>query len=224
LSVPVTALVSGLVVWYVKVAGTDVRGARLQPVATPACAALIMVANAVAVVPTWTDRLLGKTAATRDCALLIDGSNTNIRTRILPEKRPKAGHKRLAACILRYNTRVIVARAIIDLPLPHQIRHSSPMVWPASKVTIDLKTKIFRLHLHCLCFSRESRKLSVATVRLPSSALRLRWAIWVVIASASSIAGEVERDLLPPTSSTRVSTVRFNREGMAVEAPSAALS
>jgi hypothetical protein len=122
---PVSALVIGLVVWYVKVAGTDVRGARLQPVAVSA-AVLIIVANAVAVPPTWTERLLGRTAATKDCALLIDGSKTHIRTRILPEKRHKAGHERLAACILRYNTGVIVARDIIVRPLQHQTRYGSP--------------------------------------------------------------------------------------------------
>src|SRR5688500_3193183 len=59
---PVSALVAGLVVWYRNEAGNDVAGLIAQP--TPATApGLMMVANAVAVPPTWTERLDGRMAA-----------------------------------------------------------------------------------------------------------------------------------------------------------------
>jgi hypothetical protein len=90
LIVPVTALVVGLVGWYVKVAGTDVRGARLQPVAVSA-AVLIIVANAVTVPPTWTERLVGSTAANKDWALLVDGRNTSAQTTIRMKHRHTVG-------------------------------------------------------------------------------------------------------------------------------------
>lgn len=61
-AVLVTALVLGSVVWYRKVVGTLVIGEIPQPVAA-AWLELMMVANAVAGTPTFTERLLGRTAA-----------------------------------------------------------------------------------------------------------------------------------------------------------------
>jgi hypothetical protein len=65
LGAPTSTLVDGLVLWYRKVAGTIVMGAMEQLVAVVA-PALTMVANAVAVPPTTTDRLPGSTAETND--------------------------------------------------------------------------------------------------------------------------------------------------------------
>ena len=63
LEVPVSTLVNGSVVWNRKSAGTLVIGAMPQLVAV--CSSVLMiVANAVAVSPTCTERLLGRTAAT----------------------------------------------------------------------------------------------------------------------------------------------------------------
>jgi hypothetical protein len=61
--VPVSALVVGLVVRKWKLAGMLVAGAIAQVEALP-CPALRIVANAVAVAPTATERLSGNTAAT----------------------------------------------------------------------------------------------------------------------------------------------------------------
>jgi hypothetical protein len=68
LGVPVTALVTGSVVWYVKLAGRAPSDAMLQPAASPVPDA-ITVAKAVAGVPIVTERLLGKTAADKLGAL-----------------------------------------------------------------------------------------------------------------------------------------------------------
>src|SRR5580700_7891875 len=63
LAVPVRALVVGSVVWNTKPAGMPVVGAIVQ-VEASAGPALMIVANAVAVLPTATERLVGSTAAT----------------------------------------------------------------------------------------------------------------------------------------------------------------
>src|SRR5438477_8130712 len=63
LRVPVRVLVAGSVVWKAKPAGSGVTGAGRHWVAVPG-PTLMMVANAVAGLPTWTERPLGRTAAT----------------------------------------------------------------------------------------------------------------------------------------------------------------
>src|SRR5262245_3773153 len=64
LGLPVTRLVAGSVVWNANCAGTVVTGATRHPTASPP-PVLIMVAKAVAVAPTCTERLAGRTAARR---------------------------------------------------------------------------------------------------------------------------------------------------------------
>src|SRR5262245_62750471 len=64
LGAPVSWLVVESVVWYAKLAGTfAVLGENSQRVA-PLAPELISVVKAVAVPPTWTERLEGRTAAT----------------------------------------------------------------------------------------------------------------------------------------------------------------
>src|SRR5262245_40303966 len=60
---PMTWLVAGSVVWYVNVAGRLVNSETPHAGAVTELA-LIIVANAVAVLPSCTERLLGSTAAT----------------------------------------------------------------------------------------------------------------------------------------------------------------
>jgi hypothetical protein len=62
--VPVTALVLGFVVWNTKLAGMLVAGAIVQVEASSGPASII-VAKAVGVAPSSTERLNGSTAATR---------------------------------------------------------------------------------------------------------------------------------------------------------------
>src|SRR5712691_622648 len=76
---PITALVVGSVVRKTKVAGTVVSGAMVQPVAVLE-PVLIIVAKAVAGVPTWTERLLGSTAATSAWAPVVAGLSTRARS------------------------------------------------------------------------------------------------------------------------------------------------
>src|SRR5262245_2055464 len=80
--VPVSWLVAGSVVWNVKLAGRLrlASGEKAQPVAA-LVPELISVAKAVAVVPTWTERLEGRTAATNVVggAVLV-GVNDHLRT------------------------------------------------------------------------------------------------------------------------------------------------
>jgi hypothetical protein len=52
----------------VKLAGIFVWSEMLTSRARLLLSVLMIVANAVAVFPTWTDRLVGKIAATNDCA------------------------------------------------------------------------------------------------------------------------------------------------------------
>jgi hypothetical protein len=59
---PVRVFVDGSVVWYMKVAGTAMAGLIAQSVAVVP-PPFRMVAKAVAVPPTWTERLLGRIAA-----------------------------------------------------------------------------------------------------------------------------------------------------------------
>ena len=65
---PASALVEGFVVWKEKLTEAVVERRMVQSIAGMV-PVLIMVTNAVAAVPTWTERLLGKTAATREMAL-----------------------------------------------------------------------------------------------------------------------------------------------------------
>jgi len=60
---PVSALVAGLVVWYTKLAGTVVTGTIAQPLKAEE-PLLMIVAKAVAVLPSSTERLDGNTAET----------------------------------------------------------------------------------------------------------------------------------------------------------------
>jgi hypothetical protein len=84
---PVSALVAGLVVWYTKLAGTMVTGTTVQPLAADE-PLLMMVANAVAVLPTWTDRLDGNTAATSGDASHVRLLRcTNASSDVLPVTR-----------------------------------------------------------------------------------------------------------------------------------------
>jgi hypothetical protein len=62
--VPTSAFVAGSVVWYEKLAGMKVIGCKPQ-LSAVVSSMLMTVANAVAVSPTWTERLLGSTAAAR---------------------------------------------------------------------------------------------------------------------------------------------------------------
>src|SRR4029450_13840602 len=68
---PVTWLVAGSVDWYMNVAGRLIKSERPHPVAITE-PTWIIVAKAVAVVPTCTERLDGSTAATKanDCTAL----------------------------------------------------------------------------------------------------------------------------------------------------------
>ena len=85
LGVPVNALVAGLVVWYAKPAVTLVTGAIVQPAAV-AGPAFIRVAKAVAVLPSWTDRLDGSTAAAR----ATGGGEHAVRLAPLPQHKSNA--------------------------------------------------------------------------------------------------------------------------------------
>src|SRR5262245_20941938 len=78
LGVPMTWLVVGSVVWYAKVAGRPVTSAGRQASAVPG-PALMIVAKAVAGVPTCTDRLRGSTDAETDCPQLGE-ANSRART------------------------------------------------------------------------------------------------------------------------------------------------
>src|SRR6516162_6152919 len=70
LAVPVTWLVAGSVVWKAKLAGTLVAGVIVHDVAVPG-PVLMIVANAVAAIPTWTERLIGNTAASNETFPLL---------------------------------------------------------------------------------------------------------------------------------------------------------
>ncbi len=89
LAVPVTALVVGSVVWKLKVAGKVVTGEIEQPVAV-AVPALMMVAKAVAGVPTCTERLAGRTAETTAAAggenFMVNAKSVEGRISQLPAK------------------------------------------------------------------------------------------------------------------------------------------
>jgi hypothetical protein len=74
---PMAWFVRGLVVWKLKVAGIAVTKEMPQLVAVTD-PALTMVAKAVAKVPTWTERLDGRTAAAIDCAQLEEGAKNKI--------------------------------------------------------------------------------------------------------------------------------------------------
>src|SRR5262245_25445307 len=72
-------------------------GARLQPVAVVE-PVLISVAKAVAGRPTWTERLEGSTAATRDWALLVEGIMTHTQIMVLLKYWNKDFPKTLSLC------------------------------------------------------------------------------------------------------------------------------
>jgi hypothetical protein len=70
LGVPVSALLVGSAVWNAKLAGRPVAGVIAQVEASPG-PALMIVAKAVAVAPTATERLSGSTAAARVILVLL---------------------------------------------------------------------------------------------------------------------------------------------------------
>src|SRR5262245_60242861 len=67
LGLPMSWLLVGFVVWYPNAAGTLVAGAMLHPTAV-AVPPLIIVAKALATIPTCTARLLGNTEEARRSA------------------------------------------------------------------------------------------------------------------------------------------------------------
>src|SRR5262245_33188905 len=77
--VPVTTFVVGFVVWNDRVAGTVLSRPMPHDVAVK-LAGLMMVANAVAVVPTTTDRLDGSTDATTAGGAQAVGVNAKSKT------------------------------------------------------------------------------------------------------------------------------------------------
>src|SRR5262245_324491 len=79
--------------------------ARLQPVAV-AEPVLISVAKAVAGRPTWTERLEGNTAATRDWGLLVEGIMTHTQTTVLSKHWNKDFPNTLSLCRMVNRTRI----------------------------------------------------------------------------------------------------------------------
>jgi hypothetical protein len=84
---PTRALVNGSVVWNRKFVGVGVTGSMRQPTATPAPLTAIA-AKYVAVVPDWTERAIGITAAVRNSWFPIRVRKASVTPSSLGRRRP----------------------------------------------------------------------------------------------------------------------------------------